>query len=473
MKTNFMVFIAGDNNLDRAGQRDIQEMLAVEETGDHLNIIVQYDQSKHAKNSTTKRYVIQDGKKIVDIDIGETDTGDVNTLSEFLTWGIGDYPADRNIVILWNHGGGASDDLPQYYNNLDRSIKRVKISSDFGVSMPIVYGHSHISMDPGRPNPTVHVGHIQPVSLNPGLGGQAPSILPPKFRLRRINKLVEEYQKERGAFKENLTEAQTRSILLDDESHDFIDNLELKEIFAKDNRKIDIIGFDACLMNMMEVAYQLKDHAEMLVGSQENEPEQGWDYKAILSYIVANPKASNEEISNKIIESYMESCKHLNNRRLTLSTIRTDKLNRIASAMNDFAYAILENEPKIFKTLRNIVDDVESFNGDDDLYFDFYHFVSLTKAYYEEEDNYQENIVNASDDLLREIKRLILKSESVKVDNAHGVSVYLGTNAKMSPFALSIFSKLDINTEEGAPYWFELFQMMSKRLSKEKLKQQI
>lgn len=40
--------------------------------------------------------------------------------------------------------------------------------------------------------------------------------------------------------------------------------------------KFSILGFDACLMNMLEIAHHLKDQVEFLVGSQEIEPGEGW-----------------------------------------------------------------------------------------------------------------------------------------------------------------------------------------------------
>ena len=50
-------------------------------------------------------------------------------------------------------------------------------------------------------------------------------------------------------------------------------------------KKIDILGFDACLMGHLEIAYQVKDSVNILVGSEELEPGDGWDYKAWLSKI--------------------------------------------------------------------------------------------------------------------------------------------------------------------------------------------
>lgn len=49
--------------------------------------------------------------------------------------------------------------------------------------------------------------------------------------------------------------------------------------------KLDIIGFDACLMSMHEVGAVLAPYAKYLLGSELLEPGTGWDYTA-LSYMV-------------------------------------------------------------------------------------------------------------------------------------------------------------------------------------------
>jgi len=50
----------------------------------------------------------------------------------------------------------------------------------------------------------------------------------------------------------------------DDTARDFLDNLELKRVLAEVKRQtgrvLDVLGFDACLMNMVEAAYQLEGH---------------------------------------------------------------------------------------------------------------------------------------------------------------------------------------------------------------------
>lgn len=45
--------------------------------------------------------------------------------------------------------------------------------------------------------------------------------------------------------------------------------------------KLDLIGFDACLMATFEVAESLKGMADLLLASEETEPGHGWDYRSL------------------------------------------------------------------------------------------------------------------------------------------------------------------------------------------------
>jgi hypothetical protein len=64
---------------------------------------------------------------------------------------------------------------------------------------------------------------------------------------------------------------------------------------------------DACLMAMTEVAYQIKDYADILVASEENEPGDGWPYDTILAQLVANPLMPAEQLAVDIVNKYIYS----------------------------------------------------------------------------------------------------------------------------------------------------------------------
>lgn len=433
-----MVFIAGDNDLDTFGTTDIEEMMSISNTGNKLCILVQQDQSVLARDSGTKRYVIRNGIKEKTIHLGETNTGDSNTLTEFLKWGLTNYPSDRNIVVLWNHGGGTRDEeFPNYSNNAT-SIDNI----------------SRVRLAPSTASNGVTIRTLHP---NPTLANQA-SFFPQELRLKRIEELMKSYKESRGETATPLLEVEAKSILFDDESHDFLDNLELKRVFEDLGQKIDIIGFDACMMGMMEVAYQLKDHAKIVIGSEELEPGKGWDYSAVVAYLVAHPNASNEEISKAIIKSFLDSYASQGDLKVTLSSIRTDKLQDVACLMDRFAYSILRNESNIRGALLAIVDGTETFDyeSNEQIYRDLVHFVRLTKAHY----FHNGEIVQSADNLLEGLDDLIVENQTKNFTNAHGLSVYLPLVPNMSGFAIAVFSALEINQKDSAPHWLKLFKQI-------------
>ena len=104
-KWTVMVYMAGDNNLDGAALRDIEEMARVGSTKD-VNVLVQLDRLEDKK---TRRFLITKGggydRDCVET-FGETNTGDPKILEDFLAWSIERYPAERYFLILWNHGSG-------------------------------------------------------------------------------------------------------------------------------------------------------------------------------------------------------------------------------------------------------------------------------------------------------------------------------------------------------------------------------
>lgn len=77
-----------------------------------------------------------------------------------------------------------------------------------------------------------------------------------------------------------------RGLSYDDQSGNHMTTAELgkaaKEIKGILGKNLDIWGMDACLMQMVEVAYALKDNCGYVVASEETEPGDGYPYTDIL-----------------------------------------------------------------------------------------------------------------------------------------------------------------------------------------------
>jgi len=70
-------------------------------------------------------------------------------------------------------------------------------------------------------------------------------------------------------------------------------------------QKFEIIGFDACLMGMIEVYGSLYPYTNYMVASEEVIPATGWSYAAWLYQLAQNPSMGGREASRAIVSTYI------------------------------------------------------------------------------------------------------------------------------------------------------------------------
>jgi hypothetical protein len=87
--------------------------------------------------------------------------------------------------------------------------------------------------------------------------------------------------------------------------------------------RLAVLGFDACLMNMLEIAYQLRRETDFIVGSQQTEPGDGWPYDQVLRALNAGPAP--ESLARQIVRLYMRAYRAVGDSNVTQSALRTDR----------------------------------------------------------------------------------------------------------------------------------------------------
>ncbi|MEC8447158.1 MAG: clostripain-related cysteine peptidase [Candidatus Thermoplasmatota archaeon] len=78
----------------------------------------------------------------------------------------------------------------------------------------------------------------------------------------------------------------------------------LKEITNNGENKLDIVGFDACLMSTIEVVEAVAPYSDIMIGSEILEPGNGWDY-SFLQLLVDNPTTTPEQLGAKIVDTFV------------------------------------------------------------------------------------------------------------------------------------------------------------------------
>ena len=94
--------------------------------GANVNFVVETGGAKAWQNDVVNprylsRYLIKDGKMALQDQQASASMAKESTFADFLSWGVSNFPADRYMVVIWDHGGGSitgvcQDDLYPYDN---------------------------------------------------------------------------------------------------------------------------------------------------------------------------------------------------------------------------------------------------------------------------------------------------------------------------------------------------------------------
>jgi hypothetical protein len=390
-----LVYLAGDNNLDAAGVVDLQEMKSVG-SSDALNIVAQFDRA--GGKGTTKRYRLRKGTQLAaDMmkDLGETNTGDPTVLYDFLAWGVKNYPARHYLVCLWNHGAGW-DDSNLYEGDY------------FGGAAP----------------PITHKGAAIARSRSVARGAARAAPAARQIPLAQARSALRRAR--RALFTTTLAKmVQTRAIAFDDQAKDFIDNRELQRVMLKLKRllkrKIDILGFDACLMSMVEIGYQIRDAAAYAVGSQEEEPNNGWPYDRILGALAKNPATAPGDLARAMVRHYLAS--YGTGSGVTFSASDLAEVPGVASAVSALGVALSNAvaEPAGPAALAQVRGHVQEYTAPYDEYVDLIDLCDGLDALVRRPD-----VAAATKAVRAAVAKLVVDAgfKGSAVARSHGTSIY-------------------------------------------------
>ncbi len=163
------------------------------------------------------------------------------------------------------------------------------------------------------------------------------------------------------------------------QNHMEIDQLgaALGQIKQTLGHKIDVFATDACYMQMAAVAYELKDSAEVIVGSEDIAPLVGFPYNMLLAKLAATPGMNGEGLGSVIVDTFGAF-----NRQegVTLSAIRSSALPGFVAALNKWVGAVAA-DPQALKTAASqaVMDKVYKFYQMDDSK-DLYGYIGSVNA---------------------------------------------------------------------------------------------
>ena len=225
-------------------------------------------------------------------------------------------------------------------------------------------------------------------------------------------------------------------IAYDDLTRNFIRNsqlaLALEEISRYAGKKIDVFSSDACLMQMLSVAYEIKDHAEYLVQSEEIVPVAGFPYDTILASLNANPYASAKAASGIIIDKFQDfyQIHNDNSHGTTISAVDSSKFGRFNNLLNLWIrLAVKSNRANILAALSETLSFEYGYDGNDTSgnarSKDLYDFIENVNAKADKESE----LYKAGIALQKHMAGVLISSNKItgpdmKYNRAKGLAVY-------------------------------------------------
>lgn len=217
----------------------------------------------------------------------------------------------------------------------------------------------------------------------------------------------------------------TRAVSFDDEYNTSIKTWELPTAIRPTSADpvLDVLLFDASLMQMLEVAYECRHVARYIVGSEESPPGEGYPYHRILRPLMDNsdipPAEWAKEVVRQFVTFYQQEFPFYYN--ITQSVVDTSKLESVATALDNLAGALIERRNLYVNALRSARQNAQSYASYPE-YKDLWHVAQLIKEY--TGDGILAARVNALHASLREAILYEAHADNQRVRNSYGLSIY-------------------------------------------------
>ncbi len=402
-----IIYMAADNDLHYFAWKNLKQMEQVG-SNENMTIIVQLNTPGHL--NPTKRYIIKKGRRILVQDDTspsvKLNSGNPQTLIDCVNWGVSHYPADHYGLIFWNHGSAAID--PHFTKTIN-------------------------PCDLFYRNPTDNMLEIdRGISYMTLLSQITASFLPTDGK---------------------------RGICFDDTFRSYISNNDLdfalKEISSKslNNKKLDVVVFDACLMSMIEISSIVQKYAHFMATSQEVVYGTGQNYELLFKPFL-NGSLTPKDFAKHIVVAYEQTYQKIINDYtfsaldLSFATELENNVNLVATLLsqalsNQNNYSVSNMLRKCKSTQFCTCFDEPTYIDLGDFYLNILKHIQHINLHNKSlEASLQKNLIQAINQGLLSISQLVIENRvGQKLQRAQGISIYfpehsIAHNYLKSPFAL-------------------------------------
>jgi len=384
-KTTFMCYIAADNDLYPFTNRNLTQMAQVG-SNENVNIVIHLDMHKPGENKKSFRCLVEKNRILKVSNDMLTDSGNADTLIDFVKFCAKNYSADEYVLLLWNHGTGIIEPQIRKAVNPSKLFKKNEQTNLYELNR--------------------YIGFIDYITQN--------------FSDENDNN--------------------HKGICFDDTYRTYITIDKLKYALDKIvniiGKKLSILACDACLMSMIEVLSPIKNYADFFVGSQEVELGTGYNYNYVLSYFLNN-KDAGENFAKHIVSSFEAAYKYIT-QDYTQSASRLYSLHLLENNIDKLAQKLIFGiQHQKYKTVREVIKLSKHKNFcthfDEPTYIDIDNFYfnllkNIDKIQLDNKtntDNFKKDLINIINEGRNAISHIVVKNVTGNnLKSAKGLSIY-------------------------------------------------
>lgn len=193
--------------------------------------------------------------------------------------------------------------------------------------------------------------------------------------------------------------------------------------------KFDIVGFDACLMAVTDVAVMLEPHADYVLFSQEVIPSNGWEYFNSVTAMQANPDWDAFQVGTAFVDNYMDYYAGQGARsKLGLSLVETAGLPNLLASLENFAGVVGADTVELLTALGTARNNSQTFGTSLGDRANTYSYVDLRDFmnWFSLQTTISEEAYNAAQEVLAAYDGAVVYSRAdSKLPRATGMGIYL------------------------------------------------
>jgi len=250
-----------------------------------------------------------------------------------------------------------------------------------------------------------------------------------------------------AGWQRSVPRVKTMAVSFDQDTGNAIQTWQLSQ--ALGNNTFDILAWDASLMQMCEVADEIRNNVTYIAGSEESPPGAGYPYNLALAPFYASPNQTPLALSDSFVTAMISGYASQPTDKITQSVVETSKLPAILTAITALGTALDANVGTIGPAIQTVRGSAQSYSlADGFYYYDLYDLSSKLDA------NISIGAINTADlDVRTAVTNAIVwEGHNSQSPGSHGISIDFSTSSIFAGYA-SDYAQLRMATDTNWATW--------------------